>query len=110
MKTWRWRLVTQFAPYIKEIVDLAQEVVDSDPACADFVRANCGTIYHPVGSAKMGSESDRMAVVDQHCRVRGVEALRVVDASIMPNIVRANTNLTCIMIGERVAEWMQAEQ
>ena len=50
-----------------------------------------------------------MAVVDQYCRVRGVEGLRVVDASVMPNIVRANTNLTCIMIGERVADWMKSE-
>jgi choline dehydrogenase len=55
----------------------------------------------------MGPENDPMAVVDQYCRVRGVEGLRVVDASIMPNIVRANTNLTCIMIGERVADWMR---
>lgn len=57
----------------------------------------------------MGPESDSMAVVDQYCRVRGVEGLRVVDASVMPNIVQANTNLTCMMIGERAAEWMRAE-
>ena len=50
-----------------------------------------------------------MAVVDQHCRVRIVENLRVVDASIMPNIPRANINLTCIMIGEHVSEWMRDE-
>ena len=50
-----------------------------------------------------------MAVVDQYCRVRGVKGLRVVNASVMPNIVRANTNLTCIMIGERVVDWMRAE-
>jgi choline dehydrogenase len=43
------------------------------------------------------------------CCVRGVEGLRAVDASVMPNIVRANPNLTCIMIGERVADWMRAE-
>jgi choline dehydrogenase len=58
---------------------------------------------------KMGPPNDSMAVVDQYCRVRGVEGLRVVDASVMPNIVRANTNLTCIMIGERVADWMRSE-
>jgi choline dehydrogenase len=46
--------------------------------------------------------------VDQYCSVRGVEGLWVVDASVMPNIVRANTNLTCIMIAERVADWMRA--
>ena len=82
---------------LKEIVNLTAEVV------------NCTTIFHPVGTAKMGPESDPMAVVDQYCRVRGVAGLRVVDASVMPNIVRANTNVTCMMIGERVAEWMQTQ-
>jgi choline dehydrogenase len=48
-----------------------------------------------------------MAVTDQYCRVRAVRNLRVVDASIMPTIPRANINLTCIMIGEHVAEWMR---
>ena len=55
------------------------------------------------------SEADFDAVVDQACRVRGVEGLRVVDASVMPTIPRANTNLTCIMIGEKVAGWMRNE-
>jgi len=55
----------------------------------------------------MGPENDPMAVVDQYCRVRGVEGLRVVNASVMPYIVRANTNLTCITISERVADWMR---
>ena len=81
--------------------------MNSGSALETFVRENCTTIFHPVGTAKMGPENDPMVVVDQYCRVRGVQGLRVVDASIMPNIVRANTNLTCIMIGERVADWMQ---
>jgi choline dehydrogenase len=82
--------------------------VASDSALVDFIRNNCTTLFHPVGTMTMGPANDPMAVVDQYCRVRGVEALRVVDASVMPNIVRANTNLTCIMIGERVADWMRA--
>ncbi|MGD0120372.1 MAG: mycofactocin system GMC family oxidoreductase MftG [Candidatus Binatus sp.] len=104
-----WRLMHEgpLAPMIKEFVNLTPEVVNSDSALKTFLRDNCTTIFHPVGTAKMGPETDQMAVVDQHCRVRGVEGLRVVDASIMPNIVRANTNLTCIMIGERVADWMR---
>ena len=81
--------------------------MNSDSALETFIRESCTTIFHPVGTAKMGPESDPVAVVDQYCRVRGVEGLRVVDASVMPNIVRANTNLTCIMIGERVADWMR---
>jgi choline dehydrogenase len=106
-----WRLIhsPQLAPYIKEVVGLTQDIVNSDQAMGEYVRANCGTIYHPVGTTRMGPESDPTAVVDQHCRVRGVSGLRVVDASIMPNIVRANTNLTCIMIGERAADLMREE-
>ncbi|MGH7985792.1 MAG: GMC family oxidoreductase [Candidatus Binataceae bacterium] len=106
-----WTLMNsaRFAPYVKEFLNITREVVDSDSAAADFVRDNCGTIFHPASTAKMGLDSDKEAVVDQYCRVRGVEGLRVADASVMPNIVRANTNLTCIMIGERVADWMRAE-
>jgi choline dehydrogenase len=48
-----------------------------------------------------------MAVVDQHCRVSGVEGLRVADTSVMPDVIRANTNATAIMIGERVADWVE---
>jgi choline dehydrogenase len=104
-----WRLMHegQLAPMLKEFVNLTAEVANSDSALESFLRDNCTTIFHPVGTAKMGPENDPMAVVDQYCRVRGVDGLRVVDASIMPNIVRANTNLTCIMIGERVADWMR---
>jgi choline dehydrogenase len=104
-----WRLMREgpFAAMLKEMVNLSAEVVNSDSALETFLRDNCTTIFHPVGTAKMGPENDPTAVVDQYCRVRGVEGLRVVDASIMPNIVRANTNLTCIMIGERVADWMR---
>ncbi len=104
-----WRLTHEgpLAAMLKEFVNLTPEVVNSDSALKTFLRDNCSTIFHPVGTAKMGPETDPMAVVDQHCRVRGLEGLRVVDASIMPNIVRANTNLTCIMIGERVADWMR---
>ncbi len=105
-----WELMhsRQFRPFIREITNLNAEAVSSDSALAEFVKANAATIYHPVGTVKMGPDSDPMAAVDQYCRVRGVEGLRVVDASVMPNIVRANTNVTCIMIGERVADWMRA--
>ena len=56
----------------------------------------------------MGPASDALAVVDQYCRVHGLEGLRVVDASVMPDVVRANTNTTTIAIAERVADWMKA--
>jgi choline dehydrogenase len=74
----------------------------------DFARQTASTIFHPVGTARMGPDGDEGAVVDQYGRVRGVEGLYVADASIMPNIPRANTNLTCIMIGERLADWLRS--
>jgi len=54
----------------------------------------------------MGPENDPMAVVDQRGTVHGIDGLRVADASIMPNCIRANTNLSTIMIGERIADWI----
>jgi choline dehydrogenase len=107
--TWSMMQGGHLRPYIKEVFGLTQKTVDVDSALAALIRDTCTSNFHPVSTAKMGPENDAMAVVDQYCRVRGIEGLRVVDASVMPNIVRANINLTCIMIGERVADWMQGE-
>jgi len=71
-----------------------------------FVRRAAGTYYHPVGTCRMGVGPD--AVVDPELRVRGVEGLRVADASIMPDIVSANTNTTAILIGEKAADVIRA--
>ena len=67
----------------------------------DYIRAMAETIYHPVGTCKMGS--DRMAVVDKRLRVHGIEGLRVVDASVMPTITRGNTMAPTMMIAEKAA-------
>ncbi len=96
--------------FIERPVTLDERVVASDQLVADYVRSNTTTACHPAGTARMGPDGDELAVVDQYCRVRGLEGLRVVDASIMPTIPRANLNVTCIMIGERVAEWMRSEK
>ena len=66
-----------------------------------------GASFHPTSTCAIGAESDPMAVVDPYCRVYGVQGLRVADASVMPKIVTANTNMPTIMIAERVAEFMR---
>jgi choline dehydrogenase len=69
-----------------------------------FVRGSVATYFHPVGTCKMGAADDPDAVVGSDLRVRGVESLRVADASIMPTIPHGNTNAPTIMIGERAAD------
>lgn len=80
--------------------------LSSDLSLDQWLLANVGTQHHSSGTCKMGSYRDPSAVVDQHCRVHGVRNLRVVDASIMPDVIRANTNATTIMIAERCAPWI----
>jgi len=79
----------------------------SDESLDAWLLQNVSTSQHISGTCKMGPSSDPMAVVDQRCRVHGLDGLRVVDASVMPNVIRANTNATTIMIAERVADWMK---
>ena len=95
-----------FAPY-RDAEFKPGADVRSDAEIEQWIRGNCETIYHPVGTCKMGPDSDPMAVVDHRCRVRGLVGLRVVDASVMPTLVGGNTNAPTIMIAERVAGFMQ---
>ena len=78
--------------------------IHDDKAMEAFLRATCDTEYHPVGTCRMGPDSDAMAVVDPQLRVRGITRLRVVDASIMPNLVTGNTNAPSMVIGEKAAD------
>jgi choline dehydrogenase len=82
----------------------------TDAALDRWLLANVSTTHHLAGTCKMGPATDSLAVVDQYCRVHGLQGLRVVDASVMPDVVRANTNATTIMIAERVADWIKAGQ
>jgi choline dehydrogenase-like flavoprotein len=84
--------------------------LETDEALDRWLRANVSTQQHSCGTCKMGPSSDPMAVVDQYCKVHGIEGLRVVDASIMPDVVRANTNASTIMIGERAADLIIGQQ
>ena len=77
----------------------------SDAEIEAFIRQHADTIYHPVGSCRMGQGP--MDVVDERLRVRGIERLRVVDASIMPSVVAGNTNAPTIMIAEQAARWLR---
>jgi choline dehydrogenase-like flavoprotein len=80
------------------------EVLASDAALDDWMLREVSTTNHISGTCKMGPASDATAVVDQYGRVHGLEGIRVADASIMPDCVRANTNATTMMIGERMAD------
>ncbi len=90
-----------FAPY-RGPEFLPGEEVQSDEDLAEFLYSRAETLYHPVGTCKMGS--DLLAVVDVQLRVIGIEGLRVADASVMPSIISGHTNAPSIMIGERAAD------
>ncbi len=91
---------------IEELAPGKAEMTDGD--WEEFLRRESVTVFHPVGTCKMGS--DPMAVVDSSLRVHGVAKLRVVDASIMPHLVGGNTNAPTMMIGERGADLILANK
>lgn len=88
------------------IQELFSAHAHTDAEIEQLLRERADTVYHPVGSCKMGV--DDLAVVDPQLRVRGVEGLRVVDASVMPTLVGGNTNAPAIMIGEKAADLIRA--
>src|SRR5262245_51035738 len=87
--------------------DMYTENVKTDDDIRNILRERADTVYHPVGTCKMGS--DAMAAVDSKLKVHGLEGLRVVDASIMPTLIGGNTNAPTIMIGEKAADMIRAE-
>jgi len=88
--------------------DIVQPVGDDGPDLVDSaIRHYAQTLYHPVGTCRMGSDPD--SVVDPHLRVRGVQALRVVDASVMPQIIRGHTHAPTVMVAERASDLLRRE-
>ena len=96
---------------LAELIDNRVYPTDIDLASDDsldaWIRKSVGTGHHVSCTAKMGPESDHMAVVDQHGKLYGIDSLRVADASIMPECVRANINVTVMVIGEMVSDFIK---
>lgn len=100
-----WRIAQQqpLKHSISRIFAWNQKIIDSDKLLEETISTFVRGSWHPVGTARMGSDRDPKSVVDQYGSVHGCEQLTVADASIMPNIPRAPTNLSCIMMGEQLA-------
>ena len=88
----------------------ASRDAQSDAQIEQFVRRHTDTIYHPVGTCRMGPDPASGAVVDARLRVHGVDGLRVVDASVMPSVVGGNTNAPVIMMGEKAVDMIRADR
>jgi choline dehydrogenase len=105
-----WRLANH--PGIRSLgqgfVVLRESTIDNDDMVRQYVKTSMESVYHPVGTVRMGSADDPLSVVSEKCAVHGLESLYVCDASIMPSTVCANTNVTSIMIGERTADLLRS--
>lgn len=84
--------------------------VQSDEDIAAYVSKTHNTVYHPAGTCKMGAEDDDSAPLNPNLQVKGVSGLRVVDASVMPQLTAVNPNITCMLIGERASDLIKADQ
>jgi choline dehydrogenase len=103
-----WSIVrsSQFATLLTRVLVWTDRMIADDVLLADAIRRFVTPMWHPAGTARMGPATDGLAVVDESCQVHTMTGLRVVDASVMPSIPRATPNLSCMMLAERVAEWM----
>src|SRR6266516_1243340 len=96
-----------FNDVVEHRIHTTDAVLADDDALERWIRQTVGTARHVSGTCKMGPDADPLAVVDQYCRVKGVQGLWVVDASVMPRIPRSGgAHATVVMIGERVVDWI----
>jgi choline dehydrogenase len=104
-----WRLMS--SPAVRECIVRpfvwTDRVVGDDRLLVNTIRGFVGAAWHAAGTARMGPDGDRGAVVDERCRVRGVERLHVVDASVMPRLPSVPLSMTCLMMAERASTWMR---
>lgn len=98
------------AALMKDFALPSPQALNDEDALRDFIRQTAKTVFHPVGTAKMGPDTDRMAVADTELRVKGVKGLRVADASVMPRLVSGNTNAPVMMIAERAARFIMGKE
>ena len=100
------------APLRRRLIEKAgtplTDVATDEKSLEEIVFSTMGQMFHPAGTCRIGAADDRMAVVDPKCRVYGVDGLRVVDGSVMPTLVCANTNIPIIMIAEKAADLIKA--
>ena len=99
-----------FGPIVAERLQPTDEDLATDDNLDKWMRKTVFNTTHASGTCKIGPDSDPLAVVDQHLNIHGLRNIKVADASVMPNVIRANTNCTTIMIGERCADWIKSSQ
>ena len=93
-----------FDSFRNELIAPMPEALEDDGLLVKWINSNVHTMHHISGTCKMGSTKDNLSVVNEFGKVIGIDGLRVADCSIMPDCVRANTNATAIMIGEKIAD------
>ncbi|WP_307795149.1 GMC family oxidoreductase [Actinacidiphila acididurans] len=104
---WEFTQSPKIRDYGQDVLGLDEDTIDSPEALRRYVTDYADSAYNAVGTARMGPDGDPGAVVDQRCKVRGVDNLYVADASVMPAMVCANTHLTVVMIGEHAAAMLR---
>ncbi len=95
-----------YADIVEELIEPTHEELESDEDLTRYIMSRVSTSHHASGTCKMGPDSDDSAVLDQYGNVRGLRNIKVADASNMPDCIRANTNVTSMVIGERIADFI----